>query len=96
MILVVAALAGIGLACTLYRRTLLGVLLGLQLLVLAATLIFSLAGAQDTQMTADGQAAGFLVSLYGLSLTVAGAALSVRLFYLKRKASLDDVRSLKH
>ncbi len=96
MILVPAILAGIGLVCSLYRRTLIGLLIGLQLLVLSATLMFVMSGAQDRATSANGQVAGLWVVLFGLVLTVAGCAVSVRLFFLKRRASLDDVRSLRH
>ena len=96
MILVAAVLAGIGLACTIYRRTLLGLILGLQILVISVTLVFILAGAQAQATTLHGQIAGLVVMLTGLVLCVAGCALSVRLFYLRQRASLDDVRALKH
>ena len=44
MIIVAALLGGFGVTCMLYRTTVLGLLIGLQLLVLGATLGFVLSG----------------------------------------------------
>jgi NADH-quinone oxidoreductase subunit K len=95
MILIAAAMAGIGLACVLYRRTLIGLLVGLQLMVLAASMMFMLAGVGREAARVQGQIAGLWVLLFGLVATVAGCAVSLRLFYLKRRASLEDVRALR-
>lgn len=95
MILIAAAMAGIGLACVLYRRTLIGILVGLQLMVLAASMMFMLAGLSSAATRIQGQIAGLWVMMFGLVATVAGCAVSLRLFYLKRRASMEDVRALR-
>jgi len=96
MIAIAVLLGGIGLACIVYKRSLLGTLIGIQILVLAAAMMFVLAGAVDSATTTQGHILGLLVTLAGVAQTVVGYALSVRLFYLKKRVSLDELRSLKH
>jgi NADH:ubiquinone oxidoreductase subunit K len=95
MILVAAALGGMGLVCMLYRRTLLGLLIGVQLLALGATMIFVLAGASSGSLI-QGHVFGLFITLGGIAHLVVGYALAVRLFYLKRRAGMDELRYLKH
>lgn len=95
MIMVAAALGGMGLVCMLYRRTLLGVLIGVQLLVVGATMVFVLAGV-SSGVPVQGHLFGLFITLGGVAQLVTGYALSVRLFYLRRRAGMDELRSLKH
>lgn len=96
MIAIAICLSGIGLACILYKRTLLGVLIGAQILVTSAAMVFVIAGSAQASTASTGQALGLLVTLGGVAFTVAGYALSVRLFYLKKRVDMDELRSLKH
>ena len=95
MIMIAALLGALGLVCLLYRRTLLGILIGMQLLVLGATLIFVSAGVSShTQV--QGHILGIFITLSGIGQLVVGYALAVRLFYLKKRAGMEEVRSLMH
>jgi NADH:ubiquinone oxidoreductase subunit K len=95
VIVVAAALGGLGLVCALYRKTLLGVLIGVQLMFLGATMIFVLAGFSSGALV-NGHAFGLFITLGGVGQLVVGYALAVRLFYLKKRAGMDELRSLKH
>ncbi len=90
-----AILGGLGLLCLLYRRTLLGAMIGIQLMGLGATLAFVLCGALGGAQV-QGHVFGLFVTLIGVAQLVAGYALAVRLFYLKQKAGMDEIRSLRH
>jgi NADH:ubiquinone oxidoreductase subunit K len=90
-----AFLGGLGMACMLMRATLLGVLIGVQLLLLGATMVFVVAGVR-TGAAAEGHLFALFITLSGVAQLVVGYALSTRLFYLRNKAGMDDIRSLKH
>ncbi|MCM2322092.1 MAG: NADH-quinone oxidoreductase subunit K [Oligoflexia bacterium] len=95
MIMVVAGIIGaMGLVCIISRRTLLGTLLGVQMLVLGASMTLVLAGASSGARV-NGHVFGFLIALGGVGQLVAGYALAVRLFYLKDKNDIEELRSLK-
>ncbi len=91
---IAAAVGGIGLTCLVVRRTLLGVLIGAQLIILGATLMFVLTGI-GTGHAAQGQVYALFTTMGGVAQLVAGTALAIRLFYLKRRTSLDDLKGLK-
>lgn len=95
MMLIAASMGGLGLACMIYRRSLLGLLIGLQLLMLGAALIFIPVNA-DPAIQMKGHIFGLFVALAGIGQLVVGYALAVRLFYLKRRVALEDLRSLRN
>lgn len=95
MIVTAAILGGLGLICLVSRRTLLGLLIGLQLLVLGATSIFVMAGVSSGAHS-HGHIFGLFIVLGGVAQLVVGYALAVRLFYLKKRVGMDELRSLKH
>lgn len=95
MIMIVAAVIGaMGLVSIITRKTVLGVLIGTQLLLLGATLMFVL-GAVSSGVRTEGHIFGLFIALGGVGQLVAGYSLAVRLFYLKNKNEMDDLRSLK-
>jgi NADH-quinone oxidoreductase subunit K len=94
MILIAAALGGIGFACMLFRRTMLGMLIGIQLMVLGATMFFILAGVVSGAAI-QGQLFGFFIILGGVAQIIVGYALAVRVFYLKKRVAMDELRTLK-
>ena len=102
MLMTVAGLIGaLGLICVISRRTLLGLFIGLQLLILGATMMFVLAGIfaggpADGIGRAHGHVAGVFIALGGVAQLVAGYGLAVRLFYLKNRIEMNDLKSLKH
>jgi len=94
MIAVAALLGGLGLVCIIYRKTFLGFLIGVQLMITGATSFFILAGiASGTAVSAD--IFGLFIILGGVGQIVAGYALAVRLFYLRKKVGMNDLRTLK-
>jgi NADH:ubiquinone oxidoreductase subunit K len=90
-----AILGGLGLACILVRKTLLGVLIGIQLLILGSTMTFVIAGVR-TGVSAQGHLFALFITLSGVAQLVVGYTLSTRLFYLRQKAGMEDIRALKH
>lgn len=97
MILVSALMGAIGLTCILFRKTLLGIYVGLQLITIGATLLFVQAGAAAMgKAVAEAQVFGVFITLAGLGQLIAGYAIAVRLFYQRGRTHLDDVRALKH
>jgi NADH:ubiquinone oxidoreductase subunit K len=95
MILVPALLGGLGLACMILRRTLLGFLVGSQLLMLGASAMLVIAGV-SAGFPADGHVFGIFVLLGGVAQLIVGYALCIRLFYLKKKPVMEELRTLRH
>lgn len=85
----------LGLICMMTKRTLLGVLIGVQLLFLGATTILVLAGVGSNE-TESGQIYGLFILMVGLAQLVVGYSLAVRLFYLKKRIGMETIRSLRH
>lgn len=93
--IVAALMGGLGLACMLFKRTLLGFLVGVQLLILGATMMFVLAGGSSGNAL-KGHIFGLFITFANVTQLMVGFALAARLFYLKKKAGIDEVRSLRH
>lgn len=92
--LTAAVLGALGLVCLLTRGTLLGVLVGAQLLLTGACLALVWAGAA-TGAPLTGHVFGLFVAIGGAAQLSVGYALAVRLFYLRRTAEMSELRSLK-
>lgn len=106
LMLVAGMIGGMGLVSVISRRTLLGVMVGMQLLILGASMIFVLAGIASSSGGApigpgfmdsriQGHVVGLFVVLGGVAQLAAGYALVVRLFYLKNKIEINELRTLK-
>jgi NADH:ubiquinone oxidoreductase subunit K len=94
MMWVAGLVGGLGLACMIFRKTLLGILIGVQLLILGSTLMFVLAGI-TSGLAIKGHIFGLFITLAGLAQLVVGYALAIRLFFLKKSISMDELRTLK-
>lgn len=94
MIWLSGVIGGLGLACLIWRRTILGIMVGIQLLILGSTLVFVLAGI-SAGVRLEGHVVALFVTLGGVAQLVAGFALAVRLFYLRNKTEMSELRSLK-
>lgn len=91
---VAGLIGGLGLVCMISRKTILGLLIGVQLLVLGSTMIFVLAGiSSDARI--QGHVFGLFITLGGVAQLVTGYALAIRLFFLKKRISLDELQALK-
>ncbi len=88
-------IAGVGVLSVLWRRTTLGVLVGFQLLFLATTLFWALFGKANGQLE-KAQAYGVILVAASVLPVLLGLALSVRLFYLRKSNSVDEISTLRH
>jgi len=95
MILIGIALGILGLLCLMIKKTLLGVVIGVQLITFGSGAVFVLsgvlAGAHD-----DGHLFGVFILLNGVAQIVVCYALATRLYYQKKTIRIDELRSLKH
>jgi NADH:ubiquinone oxidoreductase subunit K len=94
MMLIAGLIGGLGLVCMISRRTLLGLLIGMQLLVLGSTMMFVLAGVASG-LRIDGCIFGMFITFGGVAQLVVGYALAIRLFFLKKKLSMEELQALK-
>jgi NADH:ubiquinone oxidoreductase subunit K len=86
-----ACLTGAGLICALYRRTVLGVLIGIQIMFLGTSLVFvAIAQAPKPQLFS------LLICLNLIPVISTGLALAVRLFYIKESAQMNDIKGIKN
>ncbi len=95
MMMVAALLGGIGLVCMLVRKTILGFLIGIQLLVLGATTTFVFVGSASGVL-GQGQVFGFFIILSSVSQLIVGFAIAIRLFYLRKRTDLEGLNTLRH
>lgn len=89
-----ALIGGLGLICIISRKTLLGLLIGVQILVLGSTMMFVLAGI-SSGLRIQGYIFGLFITLGGVVQLVAGYALAIRLFFLKKRISMEELQALK-
>ncbi len=94
MMIVAGLIGGLGLVCMISRKTLLGLLIGVQLLIIGSTMAFVLAGLHSG-LRIQGHIFGLFITLGGIAQLVVGYSLSIRLFFLKQRISLDDLQALK-
>jgi NADH:ubiquinone oxidoreductase subunit K len=94
MMLMAGSIGGLGLVCMISRKTVLGLLIGIQLLILGSTMMFVLAGI-SAGMRVEGHIFGLFITLGGMAQLVVGYALAIRLFFLKKRISMDELRALK-
>lgn len=94
MIALSSLIGALGLACMISRKTLLGVLVGSQLLCLGATMVFVLAGISSGARV-EGHLFGLFIVLGGVAQLAAGYAIAIRLFYLKDRTRMDQLKELK-
>jgi len=94
MMMLAGVIGGLGLICMISRKTMLGLLIGVQFLVLGSTMMFVLAGMSSGQRI-EGYIFGLFITLGGIAQLVVGYALTIRLFFLKKRISLDELQGLK-
>ncbi len=94
MMFLAGLIGALGFVCILIRQTLLGALIGTQLLALGAAMIFVMAGA-SAGVRLDGHVFAFFISLEAIAQLVVGYAFAVRLFYLRNRVDMSELRSLK-
>jgi NADH:ubiquinone oxidoreductase subunit K len=95
MIHVAILFGALGVASILYRRSALGVLIGVQILFLGATLAFVRAGLSATSAV-EGHIFGFFILTGTISVVTTFLALAVRLFFLRGKADLSELKTIRN
>lgn len=94
MTLIAGLIGGVGIMTLISRKTILGVLIGTQILILGATLTFVWAGISSGAQL-SGHIFALLIVMGGVGQLGAGYALAIRMFYLKNTTHLEEIRSLK-
>ena len=89
-----AILVGLGLVNLLSRKTLIGVLMGVHLLCLGATLLFVAVGLSNG-MPLEGHAFAIMIALGGMGQLVAGYAAAIRNYYLRSEAGMHGLKELR-
>lgn len=87
------ALGGVGLIGLIYKKTMLGLIVSMQTMILGAAILFVFSASERMQM--DGLAFALFIVITGLVQSIGGYALATRLFYLKNGTSVSELRSLK-
>ena len=90
-----AALTLVGLFGIFARRNIIGWLMGVHLLFQGFAL-FGVLLAIESGLSLDGQVFGFIVLFLGFIIFISVCGIVIRLFYLKRRSSWDEVRGLKN
>jgi len=94
MMWIAGLIGGLGLVCMISRKTMLGLLIGIQVLILGSTMMFVLAGI-SSGMRVQGYIFGLFITLGGMVQLVVGYALAIRLFFLKKRISMEELQALK-
>ena len=95
MITVSVGLGALGLVCLLFKKNLLGLLVGVYLLVLGTSMSFVLAGVWSGREM-DGHLFGMFIAVSGVVQIVVGYSVGIRVFYLKKDVNLKSFKSLRH
>ena len=94
MMTLAGMIGALGLVCMISRQTLLGLLIGIHLLILGSSMMFVLAGL-NAGLEVQGHIFGLFILLGGIAQVVVGYALAIRLFFVKKRTSINDIRMLK-
>lgn len=94
MIWVAGLIGALGLVCIIYKRTLLGLLVGIHMLGLGSSVLFVFVGLLNG-LNAKCYVFALFIILGGLAQLVVGYALGMRLFLIKKNTSLDDLQGLR-
>jgi len=94
MMVLSGLIGALGLVCMVSRKTLLGLLIGVQLLIMGSTMMFVFAGI-SAGLETQGHIFGLFITLGGVAQIVVGYALAIRLFFIRKQTSIDDIRILK-
>lgn len=94
-ILLGCILVGLGFACLLWRTSMIGVLISLQLLWVGCVVLVAFIGAQGQQVS-EAQLFGAVALSSAWIQVVGGSALMVRMFWINRRTLLEGISKLKH
>lgn len=92
--LVSAALGTIGMIGLIYKKTMLGMIVSIQMMVLGASVLFVLSGTESGAQL-DGHVFAIFIVVGGIAQTAGAYALASRMFYLKNKTDVSELRELK-
>jgi NADH:ubiquinone oxidoreductase subunit K len=95
MIFAIPVLIGaIGLGCLVLRRTLPGVIVGIQILFLGSSMIFVLGGLRSG-VAGEGHLFAAFIVVAGLAQVIGAYGLAMRMFVTRRHVRMDELRTLK-
>ncbi|HTL13287.1 MAG TPA: NADH-quinone oxidoreductase subunit K [Bdellovibrionota bacterium] len=94
MMMVSFCVGFLGLLNLLVRRSLLGAIIGVNLMMMGAASAFVVSGVV-TGRAVDGHIYAIFVIASGAAQLVVGYTLAVRLFYLRRDVGLSGLRSMR-
>ena len=89
------ALGALGLVCLITKRTVVGVLVGTQLVAMGAAVSVVCAGISAGKR-ADSQVLALFITVLGLVTLVSGYSFAIRLYYLRRRVGIRALRRLRH
>jgi NADH:ubiquinone oxidoreductase subunit K len=92
--LVPAALGAIGLVGLIYKKTILGLIVSIQVMVLGAAILFVLSGV-TAGLPLEGHSFAVFIVFCGVLQSIGGYALATRMFYLRKRALVTELRELK-
>jgi len=92
--LVPASLGALGLIGLIYKKTILGLIVSIQLMVLGAAVLMVLSGV-EAGLPLEGHSFAVFIVVSGVMQTVCGYALATRMFYLRRKTPGMELRELR-
>lgn len=95
MMAVAVFLSGIGLFAVLSRPTLLGIILGFQMMTMGAGLVFVFSGSHAGELARGHVFASYLL-VNGFVFFGSGLILTSRLFFLRKRAAVDEIRTLRN
>jgi len=94
MMVFAAVIGALGLAGVLYKRSVLGVLIGAQVLFMGATIALVVGGVQ-AGAGAQAHLFALLTVCVCVSQGLAAYSVAARVFYLKGRIRMDDLRTLR-
>lgn len=95
MMAIAVFLSGIGLFAILSRPTLLGIILGFQMMTMGAGLVFVFAGSHANELVRGHVFASYLL-VSAIVFSGSGLILTSRLFFLRKRAAVDEIRTLRN
>ncbi len=93
--LVSVVLAMLGILAILSRKTLLGMIFGMQL-ISQSLISFSVFIGYARGQPLNGQMVAFFMLIISLSSIVASLSLAIRIFYLRKSIELSHLKGLRH
>jgi NADH:ubiquinone oxidoreductase subunit K len=89
MIWIAGMMGGLGIACMIFKKTLIGILVGMQILALGTTMAFISAGVA-TELRMNAYIFGLFIILGSVVQLAVGYSLAIRLFFQKKNIFIES------